>query len=67
MAGWKEFLLANRGPDGLPDDVQEDVQRRVRELVDSWHPRPPLLSDEAALKKLLQGHSPYQAAGCPTR
>ncbi|CAK0893720.1 unnamed protein product, partial [Prorocentrum cordatum] len=67
MAGWKEFLWADRGPDVLPDDVQVDVQRRACELVDSWRPRPPQLSDEAALKKLLQGHSPYQAAGCPTR
>ena len=67
MASWNDFLWASRGPDGLPDDAQADVQRRVCELVDSWYPRPPPLSDEAALKKLLQGHSPYQAAGCPTR
>ncbi|CAK0900771.1 unnamed protein product [Prorocentrum cordatum] len=67
MAGWKEFLWADRGPDGLPDDVQADVQWRVCELVNSWYLRHPPLSDEAALKKLLQGHSPYQAAGCPTR
>ncbi|CAK0872527.1 unnamed protein product, partial [Prorocentrum cordatum] len=46
---------------------EADVQRGVRELADSWRPRPSQLSDEAALKTLLQGHPPHRAAGCPTR
>ncbi|CAK0811878.1 unnamed protein product [Prorocentrum cordatum] len=67
MAGSKGLLWADRGPDVVPDSMQADAQGRVRELADSWHPRPSHLSDEAALRKLLQGHSPCRAAGCPTR
>ena len=58
MAGSKDFLGADRGPDVSPDAMQADVQRRVCELADSWYPRPDHLSDEAALKQLLRGHSP---------
>ncbi|CAK0888344.1 unnamed protein product, partial [Prorocentrum cordatum] len=65
-AGFKGFLAADHGPDVVPGDVEADVQRRTCELVSSWRPRPSADSDEAALEKLLRGHSPHRAAGGPT-
>ncbi len=50
-----------------PDPTQSEVLERICELASRWYPGPDALSERAAVRRLLRGHTPYDGIGCLTR
>ncbi|CAK0858238.1 unnamed protein product [Prorocentrum cordatum] len=50
-----------------PDPMQLEVLERICELASRRHPGPDALSERAAVRRLLRGHTPYDGTGCLTR